>query len=86
MGILSWIILGLIAGGLAKFIMPGKDPGGCLVTMLIGIVGALIGGFIGRTLLNRPVAGLDPVSLLLAVLGSVILLAVYRAFAARRPR
>ena len=46
MGILSWIIVGLIAGALAKFIMPGKDPGGILVTMLIGIVGAVIGGFV----------------------------------------
>lgn len=84
MGILSWIILGLIAGGLAKFIMPGKDPGGCLVTMILGIVGALIGGFIGSALLGRSVEGFDLVSLLLAVLGSVILLALYRAFAGRR--
>ena len=84
MGILTWIILGLIAGGLAKFIMPGKDPGGCLVTMIIGIVGALIGGFIGSTLLGRSVEGFDLVSLLLAVLGSVILLALYRLVASRR--
>ena len=82
---LSWILLGLIAGGLAKFIMPGKDPGGCLVTMLIGIVGALIGGVIGRTLIGRSVTGLDLVSLGLAVVGSVILLALYRAILGRRP-
>jgi uncharacterized membrane protein YeaQ/YmgE (transglycosylase-associated protein family) len=50
MGLLSWIVFGLIAGGLAKLIMPGKDPGGCLVTILIGIVGAVIGGFIGAQL------------------------------------
>jgi uncharacterized membrane protein YeaQ/YmgE (transglycosylase-associated protein family) len=79
-----WILLGLIAGGLAKFIMPGKDPGGCLVTMFIGIVGALIGGYIGRTLLNRTVTGFDLISLGLAVVGSVILLALYRAIIGRR--
>ena len=84
MRFLSWILLGLLAGGLAKFIMPGKDPGGCLVTVLIGIVGALIGGFIGSTLLGRSVTGLDLVSLGLAVLGSVILLALYRLIAGRR--
>jgi len=83
MRILTWILLGLVAGGLAKFIMPGKDPGGCLVTMLIGIVGAVIGGFIGSALLGRTVTGFDLVSLLLAVLGSVILLALYRAFRGR---
>ena len=88
MRFLSWILLGLVAGGLAKFIMPGKDPGGCLVTMLIGIVGALIGGFIGSTLLGRSVTGFDLMSLLLAVLGSIILLALYRFFLgrARPPR
>ena len=86
MKLLTWIVLGLIAGGLAKFIMPGKDPGGCLVTMLIGIVGALIGGFIGSALLGRSVTGLDLVSLGLAVLGSIILLALYRLIAGRRAR
>ena len=84
MRLLGWILLGLVAGGLAKFIMPGKDPGGCLVTMLIGIVGALIGGFIGSALLGRSVTGFDLVSLLLAVLGSVILLALYRVVRGRR--
>ena len=87
MRFLSWVLLGLVAGGLAKFIMPGKDPGGCLVTMLIGIIGALIGGFIGSALLGRSVTGFDLVSLLLAVLGSIILLALYRFFLGRaRPQ
>ncbi|HUF12539.1 MAG TPA: GlsB/YeaQ/YmgE family stress response membrane protein [Longimicrobiales bacterium] len=87
MNIIAWIIFGLIAGGLAKFIMPGKDPGGCIVTMVIGIVGALIGGFIGRALLGRSASpAFDLVSLLLAVLGAVILLAIYRAFVGRRRR
>ena len=50
MGFLSWIILGLVVGALAKFIMPGKDPGGLVVTMLIGIAGAFVGGFLGSLL------------------------------------
>ena len=87
MNLLAWIIFGLIAGGLAKFLMPGKDPGGCIVTMLIGIAGALVGGFIGRALLGRDAAtGFDLVSLLLAVLGAVILLVLYRVFVGRRRR
>ena len=84
MRFLSWILLGLLAGGLAKLMMPGKDPGGCLVTMLLGIVGALIGGFIGSRLLGRSVTGLDLVSLLLAVLGSVIVLTLYRVVRGRK--
>lgn len=86
MEILAWIIFGLIAGGLAKFIMPGKDPGGCLVTMLIGIAGALIGGFIGRAFGRQAATGFDLVSLLLAVLGAVILLGLYRFIMGRRRR
>lgn len=87
MNIVAWIIFGLIAGGLAKFIMPGKDPGGCIVTMLIGIAGALVGGFLGRALFGRDAAtGFDLVSLLLAVLGAVILLGLYRLFIGRRRR
>lgn len=50
MGILSWLLLGLVAGALAKFIIPGKQPGGCLITALIGIAGAMVGGFLGRFL------------------------------------
>jgi uncharacterized membrane protein YeaQ/YmgE (transglycosylase-associated protein family) len=50
MGILSWIVLGLVAGALAKFLMPGKDPGGCIITMILGVAGAMIGGFIGSRL------------------------------------
>jgi uncharacterized membrane protein YeaQ/YmgE (transglycosylase-associated protein family) len=84
--IFAWVLFGLLAGGLAKFIMPGKDPGGCLVTVLIGIAGALIGGFIGRALFGRGVTGFNLVSLLIAVLGAVILLALFRAVMSRRPR
>jgi uncharacterized membrane protein YeaQ/YmgE (transglycosylase-associated protein family) len=80
MGILSWIILGLIAGALAKLILPGKDPGGIIVTIIIGIVGAVIGGFIGTQLGIGNVSGFDIRSLAIAIGGSIILLVVYRLF------
>ena len=78
MGIISWIFFGLIAGALAKFIMPGDDPGGFFVTTLIGIVGAVIGGFIGSVLGMGTVTGFDLRSFFIAIAGAVILLAVYR--------
>lgn len=80
MGILSWIVLGLIAGVLAKLIMPGKDPGGLFVTILIGIAGALVGGFIGAQLGFGSVSGFDLRSLGLAIGGSLLLLMAYRMF------
>ena len=86
MGILSWIIFGLIAGVIAKLLMPGRDPGGCIITILIGIAGAVIGGWIGKTLWGSTgVTGFDLGSFGLAVLGAIILLAIYRMFAAKRP-
>ena len=85
MGILAWIVLGLVAGAIAKLLMPGRDPGGWIVTMLIGIVGAFVGGFIGRAIWgSEGVTGLDMGSIGLAILGSVVLLALYRMFFARR--
>ena len=78
MGIISWIIFGLIAGALAKFIMPGDDPGGFVVTTLIGVVGAVVGGFIGSLLGMGTVTGFDIRSFFIAIVGAVILLAVYR--------
>jgi uncharacterized membrane protein YeaQ/YmgE (transglycosylase-associated protein family) len=79
MGILSWIVVGLIAGILAKIAMPGPDPGGIILTIVIGIVGALIGGFVVNNLLGGPnVTGFNLTSILVATLGSIILLAVYR--------
>jgi uncharacterized membrane protein YeaQ/YmgE (transglycosylase-associated protein family) len=76
MGILSWIVFGLIVGALAKLVMPGRDPGGVIVTMLLGIVGALLGGFLGRAL------GLytanEPAGFFMAFIGAVILLMLYR--------
>jgi uncharacterized membrane protein YeaQ/YmgE (transglycosylase-associated protein family) len=78
MGILSWIFLGLIAGALAKFIMPGKDPGGFFVTILIGIVGALLGGFIGKFIGLGKIESFDLGGILIATAGSILLLIIYR--------
>lgn len=75
---LSWIVLGGVAGALAKWIMPGNDPGGVIVTVLIGIAGGLLGGFIGSNLLGMAVTGFNLVSLGLAIGGAVILLLGYR--------
>jgi uncharacterized membrane protein YeaQ/YmgE (transglycosylase-associated protein family) len=87
MGIISWIIFGLIAGGLAKFIMPGKDPGGCLVTSLIGIAGAMLGGYVGTRFLGfGSVTGFNLRSLGIAVLGSIVLLLLYRLLIGRPRR
>ena len=81
MTILGWIVFGLIVGIVGKFLMPGRDPGGFVVTILLGISGALVGGFLGRTF------GLygegDPVGFIMAVIGSIVLLALYRMFARR---
>ncbi len=78
MGILSWIVFGLIAGALAKFIMPGDDPGGFVITILLGIAGAFVGGFIGTLLGFGSVGGFDIRSFLIAVGGTLVLLAGYR--------
>jgi uncharacterized membrane protein YeaQ/YmgE (transglycosylase-associated protein family) len=79
MGILSWVILGLVIGIIAKFFMPGKDPGGIFVTIILGIAGAFVGGFIGSALGLGSVSGFDIRSLLIAVGGSILLLIIYRA-------
>ena len=76
MGILSWIVFGLIVGALAKLVMPGRDPGGVIVTMLLGIVGALLGGFLGRAM--GLYAGNEPAGFFMAFIGAVILLMLYR--------
>ena len=84
MGIIAWIVFGLIAGWLAKMLMPGKDPGGCILTMVIGIIGAVLGGFIGTALGWGGIEGFDLRSFLLAVGGSILLLLLYRLIAGRR--
>jgi uncharacterized membrane protein YeaQ/YmgE (transglycosylase-associated protein family) len=78
MGILAWIILGLVAGILAKWIMPGRDPGGLIVTTLIGIAGAFVGGFLGSLVGFGGVSDLSIGSILTAVIGAIILLFLYR--------
>src|SRR2546423_5937326 len=78
MGILAWIVLGLIAGAIAKAIMPGKDPGGIVVTILIGIVGAFLGGFLGNLVTGTGLNGFSLWSIVLAVLGALLLLWIYR--------
>jgi len=78
MGILSWIILGLVVGVIAKFLMPGKDPGGIFITIILGIAGAIGGGFISSAIGFGEVTGFDLRSLIIAVGGSIILLTIYR--------
>ena len=90
--IIGWIIFGLIAGVIAKAIMPGRDPGGCIITILLGIAGSVVGGFIGRALFGYGrgrgnVTDLTQpgflMSLALAVVGAIILLAIYRLIKGR---
>lgn len=85
MGIIGWIVLGLVAGAIAKAILPGDDPGGIIVTMLIGIVGAVIGGLIASAL---DIGDLDEFfdvgTWLIAIAGSLLLLVIYRAVVGRR--
>jgi uncharacterized membrane protein YeaQ/YmgE (transglycosylase-associated protein family) len=78
MGIFSWIILGLIAGALAKWLMPGKDGGGWLITMVLGIAGAFVGGFIGSLVGLGSTAGLNIGSIVTATAGAFVLLFIYR--------
>ncbi|MDQ4128729.1 MAG: GlsB/YeaQ/YmgE family stress response membrane protein [Actinomycetota bacterium] len=84
MGILTWIIVGLIAGALGKLIMPGDDPGGIIVTIILGIVGAFVGGFVFSLFGGAGVTGLNLGSILVATVGAIILLAIYRAVAGGR--
>ena len=82
MGILAWILFGLVVGIIAKLLMPGRDPGGFIVTILLGIAGALLGGFLGRAM------GLygtnESAGWIISILGAVILLAIYRMMMRRR--
>lgn len=81
-GVLGWIIFGLIVGAVAKLLMPGRDPGGIIITMLLGIVGAVLGGFIGRQMnLYGPN---EPAGFFMSLIGAVLLLALYRALTRRR--
>ncbi len=86
MAILAWIVVGLIAGVLAKLIMPGREPGGFAGTILIGIAGGVIGGLIVGLVGGRGVTGINIWSVLVATLGAVILLAIYRWLVGDRRR
>ncbi|MGZ8426484.1 MAG: GlsB/YeaQ/YmgE family stress response membrane protein [Candidatus Binatia bacterium] len=82
MEIIGWIFFGLVVGVIGKLLMPGRDPGGFVVMILLGIAGALLGGFLGRSLgLYRED---DPVGFIMAVIGSIILLVIYRFAVGRR--
>jgi uncharacterized membrane protein YeaQ/YmgE (transglycosylase-associated protein family) len=82
MGILSWIVFGLVVGIIAKLVTPGRDPGGFIITMLLGIAGALVGGFIGRAMgFYGPN---QPAGWLMSIGGAVLLLVLYRVVAPRR--
>jgi len=76
MGIIGWIVFGLIVGAVAKFLMPGRDPGGWIVTILLGIAGALVGGFLGRAV--GWYGPNDTAGFLMALVGALVLLGLYR--------
>ncbi|MET9504370.1 GlsB/YeaQ/YmgE family stress response membrane protein [Streptomyces sp. NPDC006259] len=81
MGIIAWILIGLLAGAIAKLLLPGKDPGGIIVTMLIGVVGGLLGGWLGKVIFGvDSIDGFFDLSTwVAAIVGSLILLVLYRA-------
>lgn len=81
-GVLGWIVFGLIVGVIAKLVMPGKDPGGFIVTVLLGIAGALVGGFLGQ-MLGLYTPG-QPAGFVMSTLGAILLLFVYRMATKRR--
>lgn len=82
MGILSWIVFGLVVGIIAKLLMPGRDPGGFIITMLLGIAGALLGGFVGRAMgFYGPN---ESAGWLMSIVGAILLLVIYRVAVGRR--
>jgi uncharacterized membrane protein YeaQ/YmgE (transglycosylase-associated protein family) len=82
MSIIGWILFGLVVGIVGKLLMPGRDPGGFILTILLGIAGALLGGFAGRALGFYGEG--EPAGFIMAVLGSILLLLIYRMVAGRR--
>jgi uncharacterized membrane protein YeaQ/YmgE (transglycosylase-associated protein family) len=83
MGIISWIVFGLVAGLIAKFLMPGRDPGGFIITILLGVIGAVVGGFIANAIGFGGVTGFDLHSFIVAVIGAIIVLIGYRMIKSR---
>ena len=86
MGIIAWIIIGLLAGAIAKMLMPGKDPGGIIVTMLIGIVGGLLGGWLGKVIFGvDSIDGFFDISTwIAAIVGALVILFAWNAIRGRR--
>ena len=82
MSVIGWILFGLVVGVVGKLLMPGRDPGGFILTIVLGIAGALLGGFVGRSL-GMYGEG-EPAGFVMAVVGSIILLVIYRLVAGRR--
>jgi len=82
-GIIGWIVIGLLAGGIAKLLMPGRDPGGCIITILLGIAGALVAGFLGRAV-GWYGADDQGAGFIAAIVGAFVLLFLYRLIARRR--
>ena len=81
-GVIGWIVIGLLAGGIAKLLMPGRDPGGCIITILLGIAGALLAGFIGKS-----IGWYEPgeaAGFLAAIVGAFLILFIYRLIMRRR--
>ena len=78
MGLLSWIVMGLLAGLLGRFLLPGRDPLGCILTTLVGIVGAVVGGFVATYLGYGGISGFDLRSLVIATLGAIVFLLLLR--------
>ena len=83
-GVIGWIVFGLIVGAIAKLLMPGRDPGGIIVTMALGIAGALLGGFLGRAL--GWYQENEPAGFLMSLVGAILLLGIYRLMIGRRQR
>lgn len=85
MGIVSWLVFGLIAGVIAKLLMPGRDPGGCILTMLLGVAGAFVGGFLYEQFTGAPqYTQFDLGSMATAIVGAMIILIAYRLLVGRR--
>lgn len=79
---LTWIVIGFIAGGIAKLLMPGRDPGGCIITILLGIAGAMLAGFLGQQLGLE--SAMDGAGIIGAIVGAFLILLAYRLFLKRR--
>lgn len=84
MGIIAWILVGLVAGVLAKWVVPGNDAGGCVTTTILGIIGAFVGGFVASLFGAGGVQSFDIASILWATVGAVIVLVIYKAIVGRR--